>query len=151
MNQDDFKHQDFAADGHATWTARFPKFLAAGGVATLLHWGVMAVLVICGVQAWCATALAMAVGATANYFLQRRYVFFHAQGLSVGIYLLSVAMAWSVNLAAFQILHAVDVEIAPAQFLSTVLVSFLNFVFLQRVADRRPACFRAPSWNSYRE
>lgn len=145
MNQGYFKHQDFAAHCHPKWMAKFPRFLAAGGAATLLHWGVMAVLVTCGVQAWCATALAMAVGATANYFLQRRYVFFQVQGFSVGSYLLSVAMAWSVNLAAFQVLHASGAAVAPAQFASTVLVGVLNFLFLQRFVGRRSAWLRASS------
>lgn len=145
MNQGDFKHQDFTAHRHPKWMAIFPRFLAAGGVATLLHWGVMAVLVTCGVQAWCATALGMAVGATANYFLQRRYVFLQAQGFSVGIYVLSVAMAWSVNLAAFQVLHASGAEVASAQLVSTGLVGVLNFLFLHRFVDRRSAWLRASS------
>lgn len=145
MNQDDFKHQDFAVHRHPTWMARFPRFLAAGGVATLLHWGLMAALVACGAQAWCATALAMAAGATANYFLQRRYVFFQARGFSAGVYLLSVAIAWSVNLAVFQVLHTSGVEIAPAQLLSTALVALLNFIFLQRFACRPPAWVRVSS------
>lgn len=145
MNEDDFEYQKFAAYRNSTWMARFPRFLAASGTATLLHWAVMAVLVTCSIQAWCATALAMVVGATANYFLYRRYVFVHGQAFSVGLYLLSVAIAWSVNLTAFQFLHAIGVEIAPAQFLSTVLVALLNFIFLHRFAGRSPACLRAHS------
>ncbi|WP_249976916.1 GtrA family protein [Vreelandella olivaria] len=151
MKQDDFTHQGFAAPRHPAWLARLPRFLAAGGMATLLHWGLMALLVACSVQAWCATALGMAVGATANYFLQRRYVFSPARGFSLGVYLLSVGMAWSVNLVAFQLLHGGGMGIAAAQFLSSAGVALLNFLFLQKFACRAPAWIRVSSRESHDE
>ncbi|WP_052364831.1 GtrA family protein [Halotalea alkalilenta] len=136
MDQENFSFKGFAAHRHPAWLARLARFLAAGGVATLLHWGAMALLVASGVQASGATALAMAAGAGVNYFLQRRYMFSRACGFSLGVYLLSVGMAWSVNLVAFQLLHTSGIGIVLAQLSSTALVALLNFLFLQKFACR---------------
>jgi hypothetical protein len=50
---------------------RSVRFVIAGGVATAVHWAVMAAGVACGIDAVAATAGGAAAGAAANYTLQR--------------------------------------------------------------------------------
>ncbi|HEY9120141.1 MAG TPA: GtrA family protein [Marinobacter sp.] len=117
----------------AEW-GRLPRFLLAGGVATLLHWVTMLVFIRAGLDAVLATGIGATVGLLANYFAQHRYAF--SSGLPHGIafprYLTGAALGWALNLAGFSLLLAAGAGVAPSQMITTGLVAFANYLFAQR-------------------
>lgn len=110
--------------------------MAAGGLATLVHWVVMAGLVGMGLEATAATASGSIIGATANYGLQRRLAFRKAGPHSQTLwrYLSSCALAWLCNLAVFYVLnHVLSFSVLFSQIATTGVVAVLNYVVYQRL------------------
>lgn len=111
-------------------------FLAAGGLATLVHWLTMVVLMLAGLSALMATATGFLAGAVANYLLQRRLAFLNARHHRSAIprYLLSCAIAWLTNVAIFDALHQVAMwPPAIAQLVTTLCVAVLNYALYKRL------------------
>ncbi|WP_228160489.1 MULTISPECIES: GtrA family protein [Marinobacter] len=110
-------------------------FLASGGLATALHWSVMAGLWGLGVAPALATATGSAAGAGVNYGLQRRLAFGVASPHRRALprYLLSCSLAWLSNVLLFAFLHSVAAcPVALAQVATTALVTGLNYCLYQR-------------------
>ncbi|MEW5249520.1 GtrA family protein [Microbulbifer sp. 2201CG32-9] len=114
----------------------FTGFLAAGGLATGVHWGVMALVVSLTGQPAIATFVGSASGAAANYGLQRQLAFpnagSHRQTFSR--YLLSCVLAWGANLSFFILLNQImQVTVIAAQLVTTAMVAAMNFVVYKRL------------------
>ena len=118
----------------STGRSKLPRFLLAGGVATLLHWLTMLVLIGCGLNAVPATAMGATVGLMANYFGQHRYAFCSdlPHRIAFPRYLTGAALGWSLNLAGFSLLLVAGFSVAPSQVITTGLVAFANYFFAQR-------------------
>ncbi len=111
-------------------------FLTAGGLATLLHWFVMAGLVGVGLEPTLATAGGSFSGAVMNYGLQRHLAFRNAgpHRSTVWRYLASCGLAWLCNLVFFYMLnHALGLSVMHSQLATTGLVAALNYVVYQRL------------------
>ena len=115
---------------------QLPGFIAAGGLATLFHWFVMAVLIGAGLEATLATASGSLSGAVMNYGLQRRLAFRNAgpHSLTVWRYIVSCVVAWLCNLAFFFLLnHILALPVTLSQLVTTGLVAALNYIVYQRL------------------
>lgn len=111
------------------------RFLAAGGIATAVHWGVMWLLIPAGHAPLHATAVGGLAGAAANYGLQRRLTFGHggAHAGAVPRYLVSCAAAWLVNLLAFQSFHALaGLPVVPSQLAATAAAALMSYLVYER-------------------
>ncbi|MEQ5836030.1 GtrA family protein [Marinobacter sp. NFXS9] len=111
-------------------------FLVSGGTATLVHWATMALLMSGGLSAAMATAIGSLTGAAANYGLQRRLAFRNAgpHTRTLPRYVLSCATGWLANLVVFRVLFEVaGLPAAPAQVLTTGLVTGLNYLMYERL------------------
>ena len=111
-------------------------FMAAGGLATLFHWLVMAVLIGAGLEPTLATASGSASGAALNYGLQRRLAFRNAgpHRLTLWRYIGSCVVAWFCNLVLFFLLNNVlALPVTLSQVVTTGLVAALNYIVYQRL------------------
>ncbi|ARP93162.1 GtrA family protein [Bordetella genomosp. 13] len=114
--------------------ARFPQFLASGGLSTLVHWAVMAAMMAAGGAASSATAVGAAAGALANFVLQRRYVFPRKRpaGAALAPYVLAMGFTGVFNVGCFSVLyHVGHVPAGSAQFVATVATAVLNYHILR--------------------
>lgn len=121
------------------------RFCISGGIATLAHWCVMALLIIGQQDAVVATAVGATVGAALNYLLQFHFTF-AAQArhqTALPAYFIAVIASWSLNLALFGMLHQwLQWNALIAQLCTTGVVMLLNmiwykrYVFHERIADR---------------
>jgi len=113
---------------------RLPRFLLAGGFATLLHWLIMLLLIRFGVGAVAATTIGATAGLFVNYALQHRYAF--RSGLPHRItlprYLTGAGLGWILNLLSFSLLLAAGSTVALSQLIATGLVAFANYLFAER-------------------
>jgi len=110
--------------------------MAAGGMATLLHWAAMSGLVLLGTDPVAATFSGSVVGAVINYGLQRSLAFPNAPPHIEAIwrYVFSCSLASLLNLLIFLVLHQlVDIPVVPAQLLTTVTVAVIYYVVYQRL------------------
>lgn len=112
------------------------RFVLSGGLATAVHWCLMALLIRFHLPAEVATALGAFAGAIANYRLQQRFTFrvrvVHARALPR--YVLVTALGWLANLGLFAALHGwLDLGVSLAQLLTTVVVALFNFTLYRRV------------------
>lgn len=126
--------------------ARPARFVVAGGLATTVHWAAMAAGVAAGMDAVAATASGAAVGAAANYALQRRALDAGAvcHRRAVPRYLLACAIAWVANLVVFAALLALTTwTITIAQAVTTAVVAALNFLLYDRLVFHDPATAQA--------
>ncbi|UZD67305.1 GtrA family protein [Marinobacter sp. AN1] len=117
-------------------TVQLQGFIAAGGLATLFHWFVMAALTGAGVDAMLATASGSLSGAVMNYGLQRRLAFRNAgpHRLTAWRYLVSCICAWLCNLAFFYLLHHIlTLPVTLSQLVTTGLVAALNYIVYKRL------------------
>lgn len=117
-------------------TALLVRFVLSGGIATALHWTLMAVLIYCHGSAVAATALGAFAGACANYWLQQRFTFRarveHWQ--TMPRYVLVTLLGWLVNVALFAFFQAwLGLDVMPAQLITSGLVALLSFVLYKRV------------------
>lgn len=113
---------------------RLPRFLLAGGAATVFHWSTMVVLIGFGVNALLATTIGATLGLLANYVAQHRYAFCSdlAHRIAFPRYLTGAGFSWILNLLCFSLLMASGLGVAPAQFVATGLVAFANYLFARR-------------------
>ncbi|SFM46141.1 GtrA family protein [Marinobacter pelagius] len=111
-----------------------PRFLMAGGMATLLHWLIMMVLVRAGVNAVAATAIGASAGLIANYIGQHRFAFCSALPHRVTFprYLAGAGIGWILNLLSFVLLRIADANVAFAQITATGVVALANYLFAER-------------------
>jgi putative flippase GtrA len=122
--------------GRPSLQARAIRFILSSGLATGLHWMLMAALVAQGVNATRATAAGAAAGALTNYLLQ-----FHLTYAGTGrhryalpAYLLLITLGWVYNVAVFQVLHAsAELGIVTAQLGTTLSLAALNFIGYDKV------------------
>lgn len=117
-------------------TALLVRFVLSGGIATALHWALMAVLIHFHGSAVLATALGALAGACANYLLQQRFTFRvrveHLQ--TMPRYALVTLLGWLANLALFAVFHAwMGLGVTLAQLITSGLVALLNFALYKRV------------------
>lgn len=117
-----------------TGWSRLPRFLLTGGIATLLHWLTMLVLIDWGVSAVPATATGAVVGLLANYVGQYRYAFCSdlPHRMTFPRYLSGAALGWALNLTGFSLLLVAGLGVAPSQIITTGLVAFANYLVAQR-------------------
>lgn len=111
------------------------RFTLSGGLATLLHWALMTLLVLAHCNANAATAVGALAGAAANYGLQQRFTFRlqGGHGRALPRYGLAVALGWLANLGLFAGLHeGLALTVAVAQFMTSALVALLNFFLYKR-------------------
>jgi putative flippase GtrA len=111
-------------------------FMAAGGLATLFHWCVMAALIGAGLEPTLATASGSVSGAALNYGLQRRLAFRNAGPHRVRLwrYIGSCFVAWLCNLVFFFLLNNVlGLPVPLSQIVTTALVAALNYIVYQRL------------------
>jgi len=111
-------------------------FIAAGGLATLFHWLVMAALIAAGLEATLATASGSVSGAALNYGLQRRLAFRNAGPHSATLwrYIGSCFVAWLCNLVFFFLLNnLLTLPVPLSQVVTTALVAALNYIVYQRL------------------
>jgi putative flippase GtrA len=111
-------------------------FIAAGGLATLFHWFVMAALIGAGLEPTLATASGSVSGAALNYGLQRRLAFRNSGPHRVTLwrYIGSCFVAWLCNLAFFSLLNNVlTLSVPLSQAVTTALVAALNYIVYQRL------------------
>ncbi|AXS85320.1 MULTISPECIES: GtrA family protein [Marinobacter] len=113
---------------------RLPRFLLAGGFATLLHWLTMLALIGFGMSAVVATTIGATIGLLMNYLAQHRYAF--CSGLPHRIafprYLTGASLGWILNLLSFSLLLAAGISVALSQLIATGLVAFANYLFAER-------------------
>lgn len=119
------------------WTNRLgalPRFLLAGGFATLLHWLIMMMLVGSGMNALAATAIGASAGLLANYIGQHRYAFCSRLPHRVAFprYLAGAGMGWTLNLLSFAVLRMAGANVALAQITATGAVALANYLFAER-------------------
>lgn len=111
--------------------ARFLRFLAVGGFATLCHYAILATLVeIGGCDATPASATGYAAGAVVNYLLNRRWTF--RSGMrhqeSLVRFICMVAVGSLCSFALMQVLaEGIGMNYMVAQVLITAIVLLLNF------------------------
>jgi len=120
---------------HSPIAAQIVRFLGAGGLATLLHWGVMGALMLCEMAALLATTVGAMAGALGNYGLQSRWVFANPAGpcrRRMTAYLCTLPLGWCANAAVFAAL-ATHVPIWLAQLGAHSAVATLNFVLYRSV------------------
>ncbi len=106
------------------------RFLGAGGVSTLAHWAVMAVLVYVGTMPLVATVVGAAVGAATNYGLQYHVTFRsdRAHRHALPRYLLVCGVGWLANALLFAGLYnGLNLSVAAAQVLTTMAVAVLSY------------------------
>lgn len=126
--------------------ARPVRFAFAGGLATTVHWAAMAAGVAAGIDAVAATAGGAAVGAAANYALQRRALDAGAvcHRHAVPRYLLACAIAWFANLGVFAaLLTLTPWTIGIAQAVTTAVVAALTFLLYDRLVFHDPSTAQA--------
>lgn len=115
------------------------RFLVGGGTATLMHWGTMAALIRTGFDASLATTLGASLGAALNYLLQ--YHFTHGgrsrHRHAIPAYLGVVALTLTANAGLFGLLYTgMGLTVAFAQGVTTLLITFMNFLLYREVVFR---------------
>lgn len=123
------------------------RFLFGGGASTLLHWAVMALLMLVGSTPAIATAGGATAGAVANYLLQF-HVTFRARAdhrRALPRYLVAVGLSWVANLLCFTLFHtALGLGAATSQGLTSLLLAIASFLLYRRVVfHERTAVLRA--------
>lgn len=111
------------------------RFVIAGGVSTLSHWSVMALMVFATVMPEIATATGALVGAAVNYILQKSFTFQSIQGHKSTLprYVFACALLWLANLFVFSTLsRLLGMQIIMAQLIATALVAVLSYWLFKR-------------------
>lgn len=112
------------------------RFITSGGLATGIHWLTMWLLVQRGIDATVSTAIGAAIGAAANYLLQYYHTFRcrHRHSIVLPAYLKACLAGWVANIVLFYLLyHFLIANAAWAQFITTALVTLLNFYMYKKV------------------
>lgn len=122
--------------------SQLPRFLTAGGLATLLHWLIMGMLVRAGLDPKLSTATGATAGLAFNYVIQHQYAFTSSLPHRVALprYLAAASLGWFLNLLGFSVLSLAGLEILSAQFLATAFGTVANYFFAKRfVFHEKPA------------
>lgn len=122
---------------------RLLRFLTGGGLATLVHWLVMFLLIQADIDARFATAIGATVGLVVNYLAQYRYTFRSGlpHRLAFSRYLASTSLGWCLNLAGFSAIYTATGTPMFSQAVAsaaTVLANYLlaeEFVFQEEAAN----------------
>lgn len=126
---------------------RFLRFALVGGLATLVHFGIMVLLVETGMLPLLATATGALLGALASYVLQRRFAFRsrRAHGDCLPGYVLANLAFLLGNIALFAVFQTA-LQLSPlfAQMLTTALMALLTYqtylrvIFHERLSNNAP-------------
>lgn len=113
---------------------RLLRFLTGGGVATLMHWLVMFLMIQAGSDARLATATGATVGLVVNYLAQYRYTFQSGLPHRVAFsrYLACAGLGWGLNLAGFSTLYTVTGMALAAQAVATATTAFANYLLAEK-------------------
>ncbi|MGX4641297.1 GtrA family protein [Massilia sp. SYSU DXS3249] len=109
---------------------KFLRFLVVGGVATALHYSVMAVLHLgLALSPALSSAIGFSVSSLCNYFLNRRFTFGSNQSHLVGVprFTITAACGLILNHLILSLAMALDVGVVLAQVSSTVGVIVWNY------------------------
>ncbi len=125
---------------------RLARFLAAGGLATLLHWLMMGLLVQAGLDPRLATATGATAGLVFNYVAQHQYAFASNLPHRVAMprYLAAASLGWTLNLFSFSVLSLAGHKVLSAQFLATALVTVANYFFAKRFVFHEKTTLKLP-------
>lgn len=111
------------------------RFIVAGGLSTLSHWLVMALLVFAAVMPEIASATGALVGAAVNYILQKTFTFqsVRCHRSTLPRYLAACALLWLANLLIFSaLIRLLNLPIITAQVVTTALVAILSYWLYKR-------------------
>lgn len=111
------------------------RFVVAGGLSTLSHWSVMALMIFSAVLPEVATAAGALVGALVNYGLQKSFTFRSMQRHrnTLPRYILACTLLWMANLFVFSILiRLLTVQLVTAQLITTALVAILSYYLFKK-------------------
>ncbi|MDS1140867.1 GtrA family protein [Pusillimonas sp. SM2304] len=120
----------------ASLAAQVMPFLASGGLATLVHWAWMGMLVWAGLAPVLATTAGALAGAIVNYLLQFYWTFKgnSRHGRAVPAYIRTVILGCCANAALFYFLNSIA-HAGPtmAQLCATLAVAAMNFILYKKV------------------
>lgn len=108
----------------------------SGGLATVSHWLVMALMIKTGTPAFTATGVGAFVGSIVNYFLQRNLTFQSKTPHRIALlrYAFVCLQTWITNLLFFYLLHHIALlNTVYSQVLTTITVSLLSYFLYKRV------------------
>lgn len=126
---------------------RFSRFALVGGLATLVHFGIMMLLVEAGIAPLLSTATGALLGALASYILQRRFAFRsrRAHGDCLPGYVLASLVFLLGNVVLFTAFQtALQFSPLVAQTLTTALMALLSYqtylrvIFHERLSNNAP-------------
>ncbi len=112
------------------------RFALSGGLSTVSHWSVMALMMGIGVSPSMATAIGALVGAIINYILQRNVTFQStiSHQFALGRYLGVCTLAWTVNLILFELLHyTLLLSVLISQCIATFVIALMSYFLYKRV------------------
>lgn len=106
------------------------RFVCAGGIATLSHWLLMAILIALGAPALPATVVGSVTGALVNFFAQRHLTFRERRVTAtvVGPYVLACLLSWLINAGVFHLGFArAGFPVVIAQSLATLMAAMASY------------------------
>lgn len=114
-------------------TTQIKRFILIGGLATGVHWLLMAGLIGIGTEPPAATAAGATGGLLANYALQKNYTFEsnRAHRSALPSYLVSALFGWSINFVVFAALHMLTGWIAMTQLVASGCAAAANFLVMK--------------------
>lgn len=116
------------------------RFLCAGGIATLSHWLLMAILIALGVPELPATVAGSVAGALVNFFSQRHLTFRDRRvtNMAVWPYVLACLLSWLINAWVFHLGFAwAGWPVAIAQVLATLMAALASYFLYGRLVFRQ--------------
>lgn len=122
---------------------RLLRFLAGGGLATLVHWLVMFLMIGAGgIDARLATATGATTGLLINYLAQYQFTFRSGLAHRVAFtrYLAGAGLSWGLNLAVFSALHTLTGTAMAAQIFATAVTAFANYLFAEKFVFHEELC-----------
>ncbi len=120
----------------ASPTTQVTQFLVSGGLATLIHWAVMGLLIREGLQPVVATTMGALAGSVFNYVVQFYWTFNGngVHGRAMPTYACTVILAWCVNAGLFYFLTLLfHTGLVVGQACTTATVAVMNFILYKRI------------------
>ena len=113
---------------------RLLRFLTGGGLATLVHWLTMFLVIQAGTDARLATAIGASAGLVVNYLAQYSYTFRSRLPHRVAFsrYLAGASLGWGLNLAAFSAMFSVTGAPVASQAVATAAAVVTNYVIAEK-------------------
>lgn len=111
------------------------RFIVAGGLSTLSHWLVMAIMIFAAIMPEIASAAGALFGAVVNYILQKTFAFQSVQRHRITLprYVAVCILLWLANLLIFStMIRLLSVQIIIAQIITTALVAILSYWLFKR-------------------